>query len=238
MAASHLLAHIEKQGILSPLSDVQGALKNVSLAYLLLTTFCGGDVNDVFLGGCIAVCLQNDAVVGRIEIYKAVVIPQYAIALVREHHRHTNLGIHLCQATSQTADVAVSVLKLSQAEEIFVLRRRKGQLCLCALHRMFCGGEDRCAACVLYRQQLLLGIDVNIQAAVVNSCGAPLIKPVRKTSIIEFFLIILYADSIMSHRGYLQESVTKVLGSCFLLCKANDSRAEQEHSENNLFHFV
>ena len=40
MASGHLLSHIEKKGILSSFSDVQGTLKNVSLAYLFLTTFC------------------------------------------------------------------------------------------------------------------------------------------------------------------------------------------------------
>ena len=102
---------------------------------------------------------------------------------------------------------------------------------------MFRGGEDRCAAFILYRQQLLLGVDINIQGTVINGCSTTLIEPIRKTTIIEFILVILYADSVMSHRDNLQKSVTKVQGRFFLLCIADEGSAEKENSKNNISHF-
>ena len=103
---------------------------------------------------------------------------------------------------------------------------------------MLSGGEDGGAAFVLYRQQLLLRIDVCLQDAIIYCRGTTLIEPVGQTGIIDFFLVILYADSVTSHRGYFQESVTKVQGFRFLLCFAENTDAKRQDNKTDFLHFV
>ena len=199
MAAGHLLADVEQQGVVAGSCNVDGSLVDIATAHLLAAALGGGDVDD--LTGTLAFTpRQLDAAVAGVEVDKAIVVPQHAIALARQEHRQTDLGVDLRQAAAEAADIGIAILKLSETEEVFVLGRCKGQRRLTVFHLVARGGKDHPTLPVLYREQLALGIYINLDV-VRRDLAVLHVNPVGQI-ILHLTLGILHPHGISCHGGH------------------------------------
>ena len=121
MTAGHLLTDVEQQGVVTLFGNIDSGIIEIALTDLLTAALGGSDIHHLARALSTASCHCDTAVCG-VEIDKSIVVPQYTIALTRQEHGQTNLGVHLCQTSAKTADIGIAVLKLSKAEEEFILR--------------------------------------------------------------------------------------------------------------------
>ena len=143
MTARHLLSHVEQQGIVAFLGNVDGGGEDVALAHLLLSTFRRSHVHHFRLAAA-RLPFQSHAVLARVQLRQSVVVPQQTPSLAREHHGNRYLRVHLRQPSRQSAQVGLSVLELSEAEQTLVLGRRDGQR-HAAVCRLVPGCGEGCA---------------------------------------------------------------------------------------------
>ena len=160
MAACHLLTHIEQQGVVACFGDVDLCFEDMPLADFLLATLGRGDI-DLLALAFTSTLRQLYTFFTGVELCQSVVVPQNAIALAGDQHGDGYLGVHLGETTGETANVAVAVLELSEAEEVFVLGGEEGKRGLALFQLMTGGGEDGLAGLVTDRQLLLLRIDAH-----------------------------------------------------------------------------
>ena len=125
VSAGHLLSHVQQQGVVPRLADADGTFKHVSFPYLLPSAGRRRHVHLLALARS-GLFLKPHTPVTRVIVRQSVVVPQNAVSLARQQHRHRNLRVHLRQPSCQSAHVAVSVLKLSQSVQPLVLWRVEG----------------------------------------------------------------------------------------------------------------
>ena len=126
MTTRHLAAHIQQQGIVAFLRNVDGSLKDVTLTYLLLATFGGSHVDDITGTGSLTLQQRNLVRTGVI-LRQSVIVPQHTVALAGQQHWQANLRVDLRQATGKATHIAVSVLKLAKTEKALVAWRVESQ---------------------------------------------------------------------------------------------------------------
>ena len=124
MTASHLLPHIIQQGILPCLGHLESPGERPCPAHLAAVARCAGSIDGLTASGLGLGC-ESHAVVGRVEVRQAIVVPKQAIAFAGKHEGDGDLGIDLSQATRDAPDVEETVLELAGTIEMFVGRRCK-----------------------------------------------------------------------------------------------------------------
>ena len=125
MTASHLLPDIIQQGILPCLGHLESPGERPCPAHLAAVTRSAGGV-DGFAASSLGLGCESNAVVGRVEVRQAIVVPKQAIAFAGKHEGDGNLCIDLGQATRDSPDVQVSVLELAGTVEMLILGRSEG----------------------------------------------------------------------------------------------------------------
>ena len=103
--------------------------------------------------------------VAGIEVNKAIVIPQHAIALARQKHGDADLRVYLCQSARQATQITITILKLSQAIEMLILVGKECQRGLPTLHLVKSGCEYGGSLTVLYRDRLTCFIHIDRHVA-------------------------------------------------------------------------
>ena len=93
----------------------------MALTYLALASFRRGDIDDFLCTGTVTLDKLGILAAG-VELRHSVVIPEDAIAFARDEHGDGDLGVHLRQPARESTHVAIAILKLSQSEEVFILR--------------------------------------------------------------------------------------------------------------------
>ena len=207
MAASHFLAHIQQQRIVTSLGNVECSLIDITLAHLLAPALGRGDVHHL-AAACTFALDQFDAMAAGVEIDKSVVVPQHAVALARQQHGQTYLSVDLCQSAGQPTYIRVAVLELPEAEEALILGRSEGQRGNAVSQLMTCSGEHHPTLPVLHRQHLPAGVDVELHIAR-SHLTVLHIEPVGQVAL-RVVLSILNSHSIACHGGHRQLSFTKL----------------------------
>ena len=154
MATCHLLAYIEQQGIVTTLCNLDGGLKNMTLAYFFFAAFRRGDVY-YFLCAVAIALLEAHTLTTGVELSHSVVIPENTIALAGDKHRDGDLRVDLGKTARETTHIAIAILELSQSEEIFILRRKEGQCGFAIAHLMAGSSEYGLALLVAHLDGLL-----------------------------------------------------------------------------------
>ena len=138
----------------------------------------------------------------RIEVNKAVVIPQHAIAFARHKHGNADLRIHLRQASGKAAQIGIAVLELSQTEQALVTRGTESERGFPTLHLMKSCREDWRSLPVLDDDSLTGSIHINRDVATLHLVVLH-IKPIGKVRGM-FLLPILYSHGIAGHLSHVQ----------------------------------
>ena len=127
MPAGHFLTHIQHDPVVACLVNREIHLVDIPLTYLPSATFRCRDIHH-FAGAFSLLSVKcKSADVAGVEVRFAVVVPQDAITLARDEHGDGDLRVHLRQSATESTHVAIAVLELSEAKEIFVLGRIEGQ---------------------------------------------------------------------------------------------------------------
>ena len=232
VAASHLLTDVKQQGVVASFLDVNSCLEEVSATHLATVSLCGGNVDDLGGTGSRLAGCHRHTLAARVELHKAVVIPQHAVALAREEHGQADLCVHLCQTARQSAHIRETVLELTQSIEMLVFRRSEGQRSLAAGHLVAGSGKDHPTLLVLERQPLALLIDINTDLAVLDFVMTD-INPVGQTTLCGC-LDILDTHGIASNRGHGELSLSERNGGG----RRNSKADGQQDCEEGFSHDV
>ena len=201
------------------------------LTYLFLITLRRRHIHDFFLrlrsilltpDSCLLTPLQADACLAWIKLRHPIVVPQHAVAQVRQHHRHRDLRVHLCQPTGEPAYIAIAVLELSQSEQKLILRRIEGQRCRAVYKLMLCSLEYRLAVLILNGDRLLFCINLCADVLALHFVVLH-IQPVRQDIGFGVVRRILDAHGIPCHLTHFQSSLSE---GC--LCHHHHTDAQQD----------
>ena len=230
VAARHLLAHVQHQGVVALLANGEHALKAVVLPHLLLAALGRGHADGLPLA---AACLsgQRHLAVAGVEVGQSVVVPQHAVALARDEHRDGYLRVHLRKTSRQSAHVQHAVLKLSQSVETFVVGRAPGQPCLvgglsagrCGAELVGRGHEHRLAVEAFHLHGLLLLVNVHGEGLFARRRRGLHVDPFRQR-VYHGSLRVLYSDGIAGQRGEPELSLAEWYGAAPLLLGSHAQR--------------
>ena len=227
MAPRHLLTDVQQERIVAFCLHIDVGLEDMPLAHLALTALRRGDI-DGLLRPCPVALRQAHRQAGRIELRQSIVVPKHPVALARQQHRDGYLGVHLRESSRQSANVHISVLKLSQSVKILIARRVEGQRGLLLAQLVTGGGEDRSPRTVLDGQHLPQGVNVNCDVGMLLLFMTD-IDPVGQF-VLHPALCILHTHGIACHIGDGQRAFSKAHGvGCRSRCAQHTATDDYHH---------
>ena len=138
----------------------------------------------------------------RIEIDKAVVVPQHTVAFARQKHGNADLCVHLRQTSGKAAQIGISVLELSQTEQALVTFGAESERGFPTLHLMKRSREDGPSLPVFDDDNLTGFIHINRDVTTLHLIVFH-IKPIGKVRGM-FLLPVLYSHGIAGHLSHVQ----------------------------------
>ena len=231
MAASHLLTHIEQQGIVACIGDVDGGFKDMTLAHFALAAFRRGDIYHFLFSLALALG-EAHALTTGVELRQSVVVPKDTIALAGYEHGDGDLRVYLGETARETAHVAVAILKLSESVEKLIVGRDEREGSLTIFELMVGGCEDGLTLGIADFNLLLLGIDGDRDILTILEWFRLHIKPFWQVAL-DVALGVLDADGIPRERRHSETPLREGR-----LCRSAQAESHRKNDGVYLLHIT